>query len=136
MVVQGKYAYVTLRTGNFCRQATNQLEVVDIEDPTNPKQVAVYPMQNPHGLSVSDNNLFLCEGDYGIKSFNISDKNKIGNNLLQHLKNIKSFDVIAGPKSLIVTGKDGVYQFNYNNAASLKQLSKIKVQTTNLELWY
>lgn len=136
VVVQGKYAYVTLRTGNFCRQATNQLEVVDIEDPTNPKQVAVYPMQNPHGLSVSDNNLFLCEGDYGIKSFNISDKNKIGNNLLQHLKNIKSFDVIAGPKSLIVTGKDGVYQFNYNNAASLKQLSKIKVQTTNLELWY
>ncbi|RZL37158.1 MAG: hypothetical protein EOO96_05560 [Pedobacter sp.] len=130
VVVQGKYAYVTLRTGNFCRQATNQLEVVDIEDPTNPKQIAVYPMQNPHGLSVSGNNLFLCEGNYGLKSFNITDKNKIGDNLLQHLKTIKSFDVIAGPKSLIVTGDDGVYQFNYNNAASLREMSKIKVQSS------
>jgi len=136
VVVQGKYAYVTLRTGNFCRQAVNQLEVVDIEDPTKPKQIAVFQMQNPHGLSVSDNNLFLCEGEYGIKSFNISDKNKISSNLLQHLKTIKSFDVIAGSKSLIVTGEDGVYQFNYSNAASLRQLSKIKVQATNPELWH
>jgi hypothetical protein len=128
VVVQGKYAFVTLRTGNMCRQATNQLEVVDIEDPTKPKQIAVFPMQNPHGLSVSSNNLFLCEGNYGIKSFNITDKTKIGENILQHLNNIKSFDVIAGPKSLIVTGEDGVYQFNYSDAANLKQLSAIKVQ--------
>ena len=128
VVVQGKYAYVTLRTGNMCRQASNQLEVVDIEDPTKPKQVAVYPMQNPHGLSTSGDNLFLCEGNYGIKSFNIANKTKIGDNMLQHLNNIKSFDVIAGPKSLIVTGEDGVYQFNYNNAANLKQLSIIKDQ--------
>ncbi|MES2448061.1 MAG: hypothetical protein V4546_12820 [Bacteroidota bacterium] len=128
VVVQGKYAYVTLRAGTGCRQATNQLEVLDIEDPTKPKQVSVFPMQNPHGLSVSGNNLFLCEGDFGLKSFNITDKIAIGKNLLQHLKNIKSFDVIAGPKSLIVTGEDGVYQFNYDNAATLKQLSKIKIQ--------
>ncbi|TCD12621.1 hypothetical protein EZ449_00820 [Pedobacter frigidisoli] len=127
VVVQGKYAYVTLRTGTNCRQASNQLEVVDIEDPTKPKQVAVYPMQSPHGLSVNGNNLFLCEGTYGIKSFNITDKNKIADNLLQHLNSIKSFDVIAGPKSLIVTGEDGIYQFNYSNAANLKQLSFIKV---------
>jgi hypothetical protein len=128
VVVQGKYAYVTLRAGTGCRQATNQLEVLDIEDPTKPKQVAVFPMQNPHGLSVSGNNLFLCEGDFGLKSFNISDKSKIGNNLLQHLKSIKSYDVIAGPKSLIVTGDDGVYQFNYQNTSKLNQLSKIKIQ--------
>ncbi|ARS41511.1 hypothetical protein CA265_18370 [Sphingobacteriaceae bacterium GW460-11-11-14-LB5] len=128
VVVQGKYAYVTLRTGNTCRQASNQLEVVDIEDPTKPKQIAVYPMQNPHGLSTSGNYLFLCEGNYGIKSFNITDKTKIGDNMLQHLSTIKSFDVIAGPKSLIVTGEDGVYQFNYNDAAKLRQLSLIKDQ--------
>jgi hypothetical protein len=135
VVVQGRYAYVTLRTGNFCRQAVNQLEVVDIKDPANPKQVAVFPMRNPHGLSVKDNHLFLCEGDYGIKSFSIADKNKIGNNLLQHLPGIKSFDVIAGPKSLIVTGDDGVYQFNYGNASNLIQLSKIKVKAVFPEIW-
>ncbi|MCX3267095.1 LVIVD repeat-containing protein [Pedobacter agri] len=128
VVVQGKFAYVTLRTGNNCRQASNQLEVVDIEDPTKPKLLIAYPMQNPHGLSVNGNNLFLCEGNFGIKSFNITDNKAIGNNMLQHLQNIKSFDVIAGPKSLIVTGDDGVYQFNYSNASNLRQLSLIKVQ--------
>jgi hypothetical protein len=125
--VQGKYAYVTLRTGNMCRQTSNQLEVVDIEDPTKPKQIAVFPMLNPHGLSIEGNNLFLCEGNYGLKSFNILDKNKIGDNLLQYLKTIKSFDVIAGPKSLIVTGEDGIYQLNYKNAANLNVLSKISL---------
>ncbi|MDQ8006103.1 MAG: hypothetical protein REI64_14980 [Pedobacter sp.] len=135
VVVQGKYAYVTLRTGTACRMGSNQLEVVDIEDPTKPKQVAVFPMKNPHGLSVSGNNLFLCEGDFGIKSFNITNKNKIGDNLLQHLKDIKSFDVIAGPKSLIVTGQDGVYQFNYSNASNLRQLSKIRIQRLPIEVW-
>lgn len=128
VVVQGKYAYVTLRTGTFCRQTVNQLEVVDIEDPTKPKQVALYQMQNPHGLSINGNNLFLCEGNFGIKSFNISDYKAIGSNMLQHLQTVKSFDVIAGPKSLIVTGEDGVYQFNYSNASNLKQMSLIKVK--------
>jgi len=128
VVVQGKYAYVTLRTGTSCRQGSNQLEVVDIQDPTKPKQVAIFPMQSPHGLSVLGNNLFLCEGNFGIKSFDITDYKTIGNSLLQHLQNIKSFDVIAGPKSLIVTGEDGVYQFNYSNPSNLKQLSTIKVQ--------
>ena len=85
-------------------------------------------MQNPHGLSTSGNHLFLCEGNYGIKSFNIEDKTKISDNMLQHLNHIKSFDVIAGPKSLIVTGEDGVYQFNYNNASNLRQMSMIKNQ--------
>ncbi|MCX2573366.1 LVIVD repeat-containing protein [Pedobacter sandarakinus] len=127
VVVEGRYAYVTLRTGNFCRQAVNQLEVLDIEDPAKPKQVAVFAMQNPHGLSISGDHLFLCEGSFGLKSFSIADKNKIGNNMLQHISNVKSFDVIAGPKSLIVTGEDGVYQYSYNNAASLTQLSFIKV---------
>lgn len=129
VVVQGRYAYVTLRTGNSCRQASNQLEVVDIADPTQPKQVAVFPMQNPHGLSTSGHNLFLCEGTFGIKSFNITDNTKIGNNLLQHISNVKSFDVIAGPRSLIVTGEDGVYQFNYNDPANLKSLSVIRIQS-------
>ncbi|WP_443937692.1 LVIVD repeat-containing protein [Pedobacter sp. MW01-1-1] len=132
VVVQGKYAYVTLRTGTTCARGSNQLEVVNIEDLTKPTQVAVFPMQNPHGLSVSNNTLFLCEGDFGLKSFNIADKLKISDNLLQHLKTVKSFDVIAGPKSLIVTGEEGVYQFNYSNPSNLSQLSLIRLNTNSL----
>ncbi|RYE12734.1 MAG: 16S rRNA (cytosine(1402)-N(4))-methyltransferase, partial [Sphingobacteriales bacterium] len=51
---------------------------MDIEDPTKPKQVAVFPMQSPHGLSVSGNNLFLCEGEYGIKTGETMNASNIG----------------------------------------------------------
>lgn len=91
-------------------------------------------MKNPHGLSISGNNLFICEGDFGLKSFNASDVLKVVEKLLQHLPMIKATDVIAAPNSLIVTGDDGIYQFNYSNASNLKQLSKLKIKDSGLSI--
>ncbi|SKB74975.1 Uncharacterized conserved protein [Daejeonella lutea] len=125
VIVQGKYAYVTLRSGNFCRLGTNVLDVIDIEDPTKPVLVSSFPMLNPHGLTISDNNLFICEGKNGLKAFNSSDPKTIGQNQLSFIQNLKATDVIAGPKSLIVTGADGIYQYDYTNASNLKLLSHL-----------
>ncbi|MES3016727.1 MAG: hypothetical protein V4721_03065 [Bacteroidota bacterium] len=125
VIVQGKYAYVTLRSGNFCRLGTNVLDVIDIEDPTKPVLVSSFPMLNPHGLTISENNLFICEGKNGLKAFNSSDPKTIGQKQLSFLQNISASDVIAGPKSLIVTGPNGIYQYDYSNASNLKQLSHL-----------
>ncbi len=125
VVVQGKYAYVTLRSGNFCRLGTNVLDVLDIQDPTKPVLVSTFPMLNPHGLSISGNNLFICEGKNGLKAFNATDPTTVGKNQLSFLQNISASDVIAGPKSLIVTGINGIYQYNYSNASDLKLLSHL-----------
>lgn len=127
VVVQGKYAYVTLRSGNFCQQGVNLLEVLNIEDASNPKLVSSFPMQNPHGLSVSNSNLFICEGQFGLKAFNSSDVLTIGQKQLSFLTDIDAKDVIAGPKSLIVTGVKGIYQYNYSNPSSLKLLSHLSL---------
>jgi len=127
VVVSGRYAYVTLRSGNFCQQGTNLLEVLDIQDPASPRLVSSFAMQNPHGLGISGTDLFICEGDYGLKSYNASDIMKIGANKLQHIDDIKATDVIPGPKSLIVTGANGIYQYDYSNAGKLKLLSHIKI---------
>jgi hypothetical protein len=131
VIVQGKYAYVTLRSGNFCRVGTNVLDVLDIEDPTKPVLVSSFPMLNPHGLAISDNNLFICEGKNGLKAFNSSDPKTIGQKQLSFLQNLSAADVIAGPKSLIVTGADGIYQFNYSNASNLKLLSHLNLAVAN-----
>lgn len=129
VVVQGKYAYVTLRSGNFCRQGVNILEVINIEDATKPKLISSFPMLNPHGLSIDGQHLYICEGQYGIKAFDSSNINEIGQKQLSFIKDFEAIDVIAGPKSLIVTGKDGVYQFNYSNPSNLKQLSRINIDS-------
>jgi hypothetical protein len=127
VIVQGKYAYVTLRSGSSCRLGSNVLDVLDIEDPTKPVLVSSFPMLNPHGLAISDNNLFICEGKNGLKAFNISDPKTIGQKQLSFLQNLSATDVIAGPKSLIVTGINGIYQYDYSNASSLKLLSHLNL---------
>ena len=127
VIVQGKYAYVTLRSGNFCRIGTNVLDVLDIEDPTKPVLVSSFPMLNPHGLAISDNNLFICEGKNGLKAFNSSDPKTVGQKQLSFLQNISAADVIAGPKSLIVTGANGIYQYDYSNASNLRLLSHLNL---------
>ena len=125
VVVQGKYAYVTLRSGSFCRLGVNVLDVLDIEDPSKPVRVSSFPMLNPHGLSIINNNLFICEGKNGLKAFNSSDVLTIGQKQLSFITNIDAADVIAGPKSLIVTGINGIYQYDYANPADLKLLSHL-----------
>ena len=125
--VKDDLAYVTLRSGNVCDGFTDQMEVIDISNPSNPELLITYEMDNPHGLSIAGNTLFLCEGDYGLKVFDIEDHMDIDE--LEHYKDFSTYDVIALPnKVLLVIGSDGFYQYDYSDVNNLKQLSKITVQ--------
>lgn len=126
VVAQGNYAYVTLRSGTNCRNGQNALDVIDIANMAAPKLLKSYPMTNPHGLGIDGNLLFVTEGDYGLKVFDAT--NPIDLKLLETFSDIRSFDVIPLNKVLIVTGKDGIYQYSYSNPAKLKLLSKLSVE--------
>jgi hypothetical protein len=127
VVVEGDLAYVTLRSGNACQGFTNQLEVINIKDLTNPVLLKVYPMTNPHGLGIDGNNLFVCDGDDGLKIYDATDHLKISDNQLAHYKNINTYDVIPYKNVAIMTGKDGIYQFDYSNPKDIKQLSRLTI---------
>ena len=117
VVVHDNIAYVTLRSGNQCGGFTNQLDVIDISDLLKPRLLKSYPMQNPHGLGVAYPNLFICEGTFGFKSFNVSDVMNIDRHLQQHIQDMNAYDVIPLDKSLLLIGKDGFYQFDASNPA-------------------
>jgi hypothetical protein len=125
VVVHDNIAYVTLRSGNECRGFTNQLDVVDITSLTNPRLLRSYPMQNPHGLGVDFPNLFICEGKFGLKTFDA--RSALDVKQLQHLSSMHAYDVIPLTGTLLVIGQDGLYQFDYTNPGQLTQLSKIQV---------
>ncbi|GAB2498424.1 hypothetical protein GCM10027164_32860 [Algoriphagus taiwanensis] len=127
VVVNEEHAFVTLRTGNTCWNGVNELQVVDITNPYNPTLKKAYPMQNPHGLGLAGDYLYLAEGNHGLKSFEVSDVMNIDKNQLEFLTSMKSVDLIPGPKSLIVIGPDGVCQFDYSQPDRLKKLSCIQV---------
>jgi hypothetical protein len=127
VVVEGDLAYVTLRSGTTCQGFTNQLEVIDIKDLTNPVLLKIYPMTNPHGLGIDNKNLFVCDGDDGLKIYDATDYLKISDNQLAHYKNINTYDVIPYNNVAIMTGKDGIYQFDYSNPKDIKQLSRLTI---------
>jgi len=73
VVVEGDYAYLTLRGGNLCGQQESVLEVINISDKSNPELVATYILVNPYGLGLKDDLLFVCDGTAGLKIFDKSN---------------------------------------------------------------
>ncbi|MBK7426395.1 MAG: hypothetical protein IPI60_04815 [Saprospiraceae bacterium] len=129
VVVYNDVAYVTLRDGNECNGFVNQLDVVDVQNLNNPALIKSFSMDHPHGLSIFEDKLYLCEGTHGLKIFDIKDNTKIDRNLISHEKGFEAFDVVLIPGvSLLVIGKDGFRQYDYSNSNDLKLLSLIAVQ--------
>ncbi|NNL00738.1 MAG: hypothetical protein HKP39_00545 [Eudoraea sp.] len=111
VVVDGDYAYVTLRGGNNCGATESGLFIVDISDLTSPVLSTSYAMDEPYGLGIKDNKLFICDGKSGLK---IYDKTDIENLVsLNHYENIITFDVIPMNESLIMIGDEILHQYRY-----------------------
>jgi len=119
-------AWVTLRTGTTCGGNVNQLEVVNIENITNPALVKQYGMTNPFGLGKEGNILFICDGKDGIKVYDATDANDL--KLIKKIDGVEPFDVIALNNIALVVAKDGLYQFDYSNASNIRLLSKISLE--------
>jgi hypothetical protein len=127
VVVEGDYAYVTLRAGNLCGEATSQLDVINVSNIEKPKWEQSYPMQEPYGLGVDNKTLFVCDGGAGLKVYNADDpKNlvKIG-----WFSDINAFDVIPYNGILMMIGTGGLYQYDYTGPENMSLLSHIPIQS-------
>ncbi|RYY14498.1 MAG: hypothetical protein EOO04_30120 [Chitinophagaceae bacterium] len=125
VIADDTYAYVTLRSGTTCQGFTNQLDILKLNNVTDPVHQKTYPLTNPHGLSKDGNILFICDGSDGLKVFDAADILNLKQ--VAHVTGIDTYDVIAMNKVALVIAKDGLYQYNYANPADLKLLSKIGI---------
>ncbi len=130
VIADDDIAYVTLRSGTECDGFTNQLDVIDVTSLENPSLMKTYPMQNPHGLGKDGDLLFIAEGDFGLKIYDASNPMDIDNHLLVHYENIHAFDVIPLGGILLMTGEDGLCQYDYSDPENIKLLSKISVNAS------
>ncbi|MBS9461971.1 hypothetical protein KIM67_06075 [Flagellimonas sp. 389] len=111
VVVDGDYAYVTLRGGNECGALDSGLFIVDISNIESPELAVDYPMDEPYGLGIKDEKLFICDGGSGLKVYDKTDVNNLIS--LNHFKNIVTFDVIPLESHLIMVGDEVLYQYEY-----------------------
>jgi hypothetical protein len=123
VIADDQYAYVTLRSGTPCQGFTNQLDVLELNNFVNPSLVKTYSMSNPHGLSKDGNYLFIC--DDGLKVYNASNVSNL--QLVKHIRDLETYDVIARNHIALLVAKDGLYQFDYSDIQNIRQLSRIPV---------
>jgi len=124
--VSNEVAYVTLRNGTQCQGFVNQLDVIDISNIETPTLIATHEMENPHGLAIRDNNIYLCEGEHGIKVFKNDNLETISNNRIAHIEGVHAYDAISISRELlIIVGDDGLYQYDSSDPSNLTQISYI-----------
>jgi hypothetical protein len=112
VVVSGDYAFVTLRSNNFCGDGIESgLYIVDLSDLSNPTLKKTYPMTEPYGLGIKEEKLFICDGPDGLKVY---DKTNVDDLVqLNHFKEINTYDVIPLSNSLLMIGDKVLYQYEY-----------------------
>jgi len=127
VVVDGNYAYVTLRAGNLCGEATSQLDVIDVSNIANPEWEQSYPMQEPYGLGIDAKTLFVCDGPAGLKVYNADDPQNLVKTAW--FPDVNAFDVIPYKGVLMMIGSGGLYQYNYEGPEEITLLSHIPINS-------
>ncbi len=112
VVVDGDYAYLTLRGGNICGQMESVLEVIDISNKNYPLLVATYSLENPYGLGIKDNLLFVCDGTAGLKVYDRTDPVEL--TMISSFEDIQVKDVIPLEEVLLMIGDEILYQYEYS----------------------
>ena len=130
VVVHGNYAYVTLRAGASCMDGETQMlesrvEIINISDIYNPQLEATYFMDEPYGLGIKDDRLFICDGASGLKVYNKSDVSNL--QLLQTYTSINAYDVIPLGDKLLMIGANKLTQYNYTDTG-IELLSEFTIQ--------
>lgn len=123
VIANDKYAYITIRGGTICGSNNlNALITVDVTDIRNPEEMSVINMINPRGLTFFQGDLYVAEGIYGLKRFDLS--NPALPALDTFFTQIPANDMIGLANTLIVTGEEGILQYGYDQD-SLEFLSQI-----------
>ena len=113
VVVDGNYAYLTIRGGNNCGDQESVLEVIDVSDKTTPTLVATFSLDNPYGLGFKSNSLYVCDGESGLKIFDKTNPMEL--KIVKTFSNITAKDVIPLSNTLLMIGDKTLYQYDYTN---------------------
>ncbi len=104
VVVEKNIAYVTTRAAGRCG-GLDQLIVYDVADIYYPSQITSVPMDDPLGLAINTDILYVCERQQGIAVFNVSDpSNPV------HIKTVAA----ELPKDIIVMSTEEMLVLNEN----------------------
>lgn len=124
VVVYGHTAYITVRGGSSCGAIEDQVNVIDVTDIANPILLSTYLLDEPYGLGINNNILYVACGNNGLKVFNAANSASL---TLEntYAGNVK--DIIPLNTHLIVVGDNTITQYSYGSNFTLTELSQINL---------
>ena len=82
-------------------------------------------MDEPYGLGIKGDQLFVCDGASGLKVYNKSDVSNL--QLLQNYASINAYDVIPLGDKLLMIGANTLTQYSYTDTG-IELLSEFTIQ--------
>ncbi len=124
VVAQNDVAYATLRASGPCGWgAMSALVVYDISDPSKPVQKSNIALSAPYGLGISNNGLYVCEGNQGLRVFDVSSK--FNPSFVKIISGETFYDVIPYNNILIAQVENGFVLYDISNRLDPVFISKI-----------
>nr|WP_294773946.1 hypothetical protein [uncultured Flavobacterium sp.] len=122
VVVFGNTAYITVRGGSSCGAIEDQINVIDVADIANPTLISTYLINEPYGLGIKNNVLYVGCGTNGLKVFDAANSTNL---TLEntYAGNVK--DIIPLDSHLIVVGDNHIKQYSYGPNFTLTLISEI-----------
>ncbi|MCP4137196.1 MAG: hypothetical protein GY754_39875 [bacterium] len=129
VVVEGNYAYVTLR------DPRGLLLVVNIEKIQTPRLWNQFTMRRPFGLGVENGRLFVCDTNqvtvYDVNKLQQQQGRRSGypeHAVISRITISKQmFDIIPFDQRLFIIGESGFHQYDYTDIKNIKFLSSILI---------
>lgn len=124
VVVSDSVAFSTLRSGFSCGGTLNQLDILDVSDITSPTLITSVEMEEPWGLAVEGDYLFVADGQAGLKVLDVStvDAPTEVNNITEY----SARDVIVKEGWGVLMGFDALVQFDYQDINDIQIISELR----------
>jgi hypothetical protein len=124
VVARGNIAYSTVLQSRVCNNGINVSRSELMVISTNTLQIInAIPLEEPQGLGYDENYLFVCNGQFGIVIFDIT--NEINPVRISTIYGINARDLIIDNHTLIVSSDKGYTFYNYDNIYSATKLTEI-----------
>ena len=102
----------------------NELRIYDISDIEEPVEITRRQMDFPAGLGITGDFLFVCEGNLGVKLFDVSDRTQPAE--IWSDEGFETFDLILKDGLLIVVGPESIRQYDYSDITDIQFLTEIE----------
>lgn len=129
VVVKDNYAYSTVKIiENICGIANSfsALIVYDVSILENPQEVGTYALNEPNGLAIKDNYLFICDaGSNEVLLFDISQPTDLQQLTDLSIPSNQPFDIIVNGNSMIVSQKTQFEIFDVSDIYDITEIGTI-----------